>query len=110
MTTIASSTIATDNDSYARFVLAQLECAGLRSRLMTCEIDSIAVALNGNLITTDVAIAWANEIGALDPIATSSSIITSTQKGTQNATTARNTGRAQSSGAETEYQGKHGRQ
>ena len=37
----------------------------LRSRLVTAEIDSIGVALRGNFITEDDAIAWLDDCGAL---------------------------------------------
>ena len=37
----------------------------LRSRLVTAQIDSIGVALRGNFITEDDAIAWIDECGAL---------------------------------------------
>ena len=100
-TTIGSST-------YTDFVLAQLRVAAARASLTVVEIDSIGTALAGGFVDVDTE--WAIEIGVLDLIATSSTIITSTPKGTQNATTARNTGRAQSSGAKTDNQGKHGRQ
>jgi hypothetical protein len=65
MTTTAKSTIATDNDSYAAFVLAQLECAGLRARLLVADIDSAAVALRGGFIDPDTAMEWMGEIGGL---------------------------------------------
>lgn len=71
MTANSTATVATDDGSYAGFVLAQLACAGLRTRLQTCEIDSIATALRGNFIDADEAIAWAHEIGALHLIAIS---------------------------------------
>ena len=102
-TTIGSST-------YTDFVLAQLRVAAARASLTVVEIASIGTALAGGFVYADTAVEWAIEIGVLDLIATSSTIITSTPKGTQNATTARNTGRAQSSGAKTDNQGKHGRQ
>jgi hypothetical protein len=53
------------NGTFRDFVLAQLKCAGLRARLMTAEIDSIGVALRGDFIDTDDAIAWLNECGGL---------------------------------------------
>jgi hypothetical protein len=71
-----TATIATDNDSYAGFVLAQLGCAALRARLVTAEIDSITVALRGGFIAANDAIAWAADIG-IDLIAVSSAIIPS---------------------------------
>ena len=51
--------------TFRDFVLAELKCAALRSRLVTTQIDSIGVALRGNFITEDDAIAWLDECGAL---------------------------------------------
>jgi hypothetical protein len=76
MTTSASSAV-TDNASYTKYVLAQLECAGLRSRLMTCEIDTISTALRGRLIDVDAAIEWLSDLGALGLITAVSSAINS---------------------------------
>ena len=39
--------------------------AALRSRLVTAEFDSIGVALRGDFISTDDAVAWLNECGGL---------------------------------------------
>jgi hypothetical protein len=47
------------------FILAELRCAALRSRLVTAEIDSIGVALRAEIINTDEAIAWLHECGAM---------------------------------------------
>ena len=54
---------------FSNYLLAELRCAALRSRLMTAEIDSIGVALRGNFITADDAIAWLDECGALQFVA-----------------------------------------
>ena len=51
--------------TFRDFMLAELRCATLRSRLVTAEIDSIGVALRGNFITEDDAIAWLDDCGAL---------------------------------------------
>ncbi len=51
------------------FLLAELKCAALRSRLVTVEIDWIEVALRGNFITEDEAIAWLHQSGGLQFIA-----------------------------------------
>lgn len=51
--------------SFRDFMLAELRCAALRSRLVAAEIDSIGVALRGNFITEDDAIAWLDDCGAL---------------------------------------------
>jgi hypothetical protein len=73
MTATTSSTV--NSTSFANFILAELACAAARTRLLTTEIDSIGVALTGNFITTDDAIAWLDEAGGLDLIAVSSAII-----------------------------------
>ena len=57
------------NGTFRTFVLAELKCAALRSRLMTAEIDSINAALRGNFITADDAIAWLDECGGLQYVA-----------------------------------------
>jgi hypothetical protein len=51
--------------TFRDFILAELKCAALRSRLVTAELDSIGVALAGNFITEDDAIAWLDECGGL---------------------------------------------
>jgi hypothetical protein len=60
------------SSSFTGFVLGELKCASLRSRLLATEIDSIGVALAGNFVTVDDALAWAHEVGALGLIAASS--------------------------------------
>ena len=45
--------------------LAESGAPRCRSRLVTAQIDSIGVALRGNFITEDNAIAWLDECGAL---------------------------------------------
>jgi hypothetical protein len=63
------------SSGFTAFMLGQLRCAGIRARLLAAEIDSIDVALRGNFITTDDAIAWLHETGAIGLIAMSSAII-----------------------------------
>jgi hypothetical protein len=55
--------------TFRDFLLAELKCAELRVRLMTAEIDRIDVALRGDFITTDDAIAWLDECGGLQYVA-----------------------------------------
>jgi len=55
MTTAPSS-------NFSVFVLAQLQVAGLRLKLLAVEVDSITTALGGNFISADDAVAWAHEI------------------------------------------------
>jgi hypothetical protein len=71
----SSSSSATDSGSYARFVLAQLRVAAVKADLMATEIDSIGTALAGGFVDVDTAITWANEIGAIGLIGTSSATL-----------------------------------
>lgn len=66
---MTDKTIRPSPPDFNNYLLAELRCAALRSRLMTAEIDSIGVALRGNFITTDDAIAWLDECGALQFVA-----------------------------------------
>jgi hypothetical protein len=45
------------------YVLAELRCAALRSRLVTAELDTIGVALKHNLVTPEDAVRWLHEVG-----------------------------------------------
>jgi hypothetical protein len=56
--------------TFRDFVLAELKCAALRSRLVTAELDSIEVALRGNFISTDDAIVWLDDCGGLQFVST----------------------------------------
>ena len=80
MTGIATSTstgtiIGSSIDNFIAYVSAELRCAGLRSRLLTAEIESIGTALGGGFITPETAIAWAADTG-IDLVIASSSAIT----------------------------------
>jgi hypothetical protein len=67
------------SSNYTSFILGQLRCVGARVRLMTAEIDSIDVALRGNFINADDAVAWLHEAGATGLITVSSALtLTST--------------------------------
>jgi len=79
---MSAMTTGTSTDDFAVFVLAQLRCAGLRSRLLTAEIDSITTALSGDFIDTDDAIAWAHEVGALNLTIPSSAMLTAPSSAT----------------------------
>ena len=66
-TTTSTGTITVASSSnFIDYLLAELKCAALRSRLLTAEIGSISAALRGAFITTDDAIAWLDEAGGLD--------------------------------------------
>ena len=56
MTAATSSTV--NSTGFVNFILAELTCAGLRTRLLSAEINSIRTALNGAFITADDAINW----------------------------------------------------
>lgn len=67
------------SDNYVDYLLAELACAAIRTRLLSAEIDSIRTALRGAFISPDDAIAWLHEAGGLNLIAGSSTtILTST--------------------------------
>ena len=69
-------TITAASTSFNDYLLAELKCAAIRARLLTAEIDSIEVALRGNFISADNAIAWLHEAGAIGLITASSAIAT----------------------------------
>ena len=48
------------------WLLAELRCASLRSRLVTAEIDEIGLALKHNLISPEVAVQWLHDVGLGD--------------------------------------------
>lgn len=60
--------------NFREYLLSELRCAAIRTRLMTAEINSIGVALRGNFITTNDAIEWLHECGVLGLVAMSSAI------------------------------------
>jgi hypothetical protein len=64
------------SDNYVHYLLAELACAAIRTRLLSAEIDSIGVALRGAIITPDGAMEWMADIGALGLIPASSAITT----------------------------------
>lgn len=62
------------SSGFTNFLLAQINCAGIRARLLVSEIDCIGVALSGGFIGTDDAMTWLGEAGGLGLIAVSSAI------------------------------------
>jgi hypothetical protein len=50
------------------FMLCALRCASVRAKLLENEINSIGVALKGKMISPQVALDWATDIGARDLI------------------------------------------
>jgi len=53
---------AASTDAFADFILGQLKVAGLRAKLLATEVESIAIALGGNFISAEDAVAWADEL------------------------------------------------
>ena len=51
-----------ESSSFHNFILAQLKCAGVHSRLITAEIDGAVASLAGGFIDTAAAIGWLDEI------------------------------------------------
>jgi hypothetical protein len=51
--------------SFAEYILSELRAASLRARLLSSEIDAIAVALNGGLVTADQALVLMNGVDLL---------------------------------------------
>ena len=45
------------------YLLSKLRSASLHTRLMANEIDSIGVALKGGLISDELAVSWARDVG-----------------------------------------------
>lgn len=55
-----------DAKAYREYVLAELRCARRRAQLLMLEIETIGVALVGNVIEPDTAIAWLADANALE--------------------------------------------
>jgi hypothetical protein len=53
------------DDPHREFILAALRVASARAKLMDNEIMSIGVALRGRLISPEMALKWANDMGLL---------------------------------------------
>jgi hypothetical protein len=53
-------------EQFREFVLAELKCAELRAKLLTNEIAAIEIALNGNMINAETAVAWMDQANALE--------------------------------------------
>jgi hypothetical protein len=50
-----------DEDTHKEFLLAALRAASARARAIPLDIDTIGVALKGDLIGADTAVAWIKE-------------------------------------------------
>ena len=55
-----------DAKAYREYVLAELRCTHRRAQLLVLEIETIGVALRGDIITPDGAMEWLAGANALD--------------------------------------------
>jgi hypothetical protein len=67
--TTPPNSVATTHNDRAAYLLAELRCAALRTRLVASEIDAIGIALRGGMIDLDSAVAWLHECDVLDYVA-----------------------------------------
>jgi hypothetical protein len=54
-----------DEEKHKEFLLAALRAASLRAKAMEADINTIGVALKGNLIGADTAVQWIMDAGLL---------------------------------------------
>lgn len=55
-----------DQVKFREYVLAELRCARQRAKLLVLEIETIGIALNGNVVDPEIALDWLAEANALD--------------------------------------------
>ncbi len=55
-----------DSDERKEFVLAALRVGSMRAKLIESEINSIGIALKGDMINCYTAMQWVKEAGILD--------------------------------------------
>lgn len=60
------------SSNFAAYVLAEIRCAGLRTRIIANEIESVTTALGAGLVNADTALAHLHEVGVLHLIEASS--------------------------------------
>jgi hypothetical protein len=65
-------TMTITSSAFADYVLAELRCAALRAKLWQNDITAIGLALKGNFIDPDNALAHLHDCGALRLVAPSS--------------------------------------
>jgi hypothetical protein len=53
------------NMRFEEYLLAELHCASLRAKILQAEIDAIAVALKGGLVTAEQALVLMNGVDLL---------------------------------------------
>jgi hypothetical protein len=58
----ATTTVPTD---FINYLLAEMRCASLRTRLMQADIDAVGLALKGGLISPDQALLLLDDFHAL---------------------------------------------
>jgi hypothetical protein len=54
-----------EEDSHKEFLLAALRAATARARAMQLDLDTIGVALRGDLISPDTAVQWISNAGLM---------------------------------------------
>jgi hypothetical protein len=64
-TATAVATAMTTTDDLVRYLLAEIRCATLRTRLAANDLDAIGLALKGRLITPFQALQHIEEVDAL---------------------------------------------
>jgi hypothetical protein len=52
------------------FMLSALRTASLRAKMMEVEINTVGIALKGNMISVGESVQWLRDIGALDFVGT----------------------------------------
>ncbi len=52
------------DEDHREFLLSALRAASLRARMYEIEIQSVGIALKGNMVTVTEALRWIKDIGA----------------------------------------------
>jgi hypothetical protein len=55
---------------FAAYLLAELRCAALRTRLLQADIEAVGIALKGGLVTPDQALELLHDVDALRVVGT----------------------------------------
>jgi hypothetical protein len=53
------------DDGFREFLVAAIRCGRLRAQLLQNELDEIGVALKADLVSSEAAIYWLDEVGGL---------------------------------------------
>lgn len=51
--------------NFQDYIIAELRCAALRTRLLQADIDAVGIALKGGLVTPDQALELLHDVDAL---------------------------------------------